>query len=74
MKLEHETYVLVAETCQTVGAELCNVLAGNDNLAGIRLVQSADNLQESSLAGTTGTDDTHHLALAYLQVYALEHL
>ena len=74
MELEDETEMLVAEIAQFLGAEAAYIDAINHDAATIRLVEGTDNLEECSLAGTTRTDDTYHLALVNMQVDALKHL
>ena len=74
VKLEDEADVAVAETCHAVGGKVGNILACYDDTAFVGSVQSAYNLQQRGLASTAGTHDADHLALAHLQVDALEHL
>ncbi|CUQ07232.1 Uncharacterised protein [Segatella copri] len=74
MELEDETEMLVAEIAQFLGAEAAYIDAINHDAATVRLVEGTDNLEECSLAGTTRTDDTYHLALVNMQVDALKHL
>ena len=74
MELEDETEMLVAEIAQFLGAEAAYIDAINHDAATIRLVEGTDNLEKCSLAGTTGTNDTYHLALVNMQVDALKHL
>ena len=74
MELEDETEMLVAEIAQLLGAEAAHIHAIYLNAATIRLVEGTDNLEKSSLAGTTRTDDTNHFALVNMQVDALEYL
>ena len=74
VKLEDEADVAVAETCHAVGGKVGNILACYDDTAFVGPVQSTHNLQQRGLASTAGTHDADHLALAHLQVDALEHL
>ena len=46
----------------------------DDNTPRIRLVQCTHYLQQRGLSGTAGTNDAHYLTLAYMEVYATEHL
>jgi hypothetical protein len=66
--------MLVAEIAQFLGAEAAHIHTINHDTATIRLVEGTDNLEKSSLAGTTRTDDTNHFALVNMQVDALEYL
>ena len=74
MELEDETEMLVAEIAQLLGTEAAHIHAIYLNAATIRLVEGTDNLEKSSLAGTTRSDDAYHLALVNMQVDALKHL
>lgn len=74
MELKYETEVLVAEIAQLLGGEVAHVDAVYHDAATVGLVEGTDNLEKSGLAGTAGSDDAHHLSLAYMQVDALENL
>ena len=74
MELKYETEVLVAEIAQLLGGEVAHVDAVYHDAATVGLVEGTDNLEKSGLAGTTGSDDTYHVALVNMQVDALKHL
>ena len=74
MELEDEADVLVAEVGKPLLVQLSDINAVDGDVSAVGRVESADNLQESGLAGTTRSDDAHHLTFINMQVDALEHL
>ena len=74
VELEDKTDVAIAEMGLFLLAQPGDVLAIDDDLTAIGLVQRAHNLQEGRLAGSTGSYDTYDLAIPYLQVDATKDL
>ena len=74
MKLEHESNMLVAEVRQLFLTEACHIDVVNLYRPCIWAIQRADNLQEGGLTSTAGTNDTHNLTFADMQVDAFQHL
>ena len=74
VELEDEADVLVAEVGKLLLVQLSYINAVDGDVSAVGRVESADNLQESGLAGATRSDDAHHLTFVNMQVDALEHL
>ena len=61
MKLEYESYVLIAEITDFLGIQRTDVNAVYDDASAIRLVQRSNNLQQGSLSRSTRSYDTYYL-------------
>ena len=70
MELEHEAYLLVAESGQSGVVQFADLSAVDDELSAIGFVQSADDVEQGGLARTRGTDDANNFLLADMQVNA----
>ena len=74
MKLEHESYMTVAEIAQLLCRKAAHIYPIDNDFAAVRTVECAHYLQQCCLAGAARTDNAHHLTLVDVEVDALEHL
>src|ERR1700678_843053 len=57
-----------AETRQLVGRVRKQILAENPGLPLLRLIQTGDHVEETSLSGAVGADDSEKLAFHHLHI------
>ena len=74
VELKHKTDITVAESCKFLIFKGKHIGAVEQHAAAIRLVERADNLQQSGLTCTTWPHNRHNFAIADSHAHPLEHL
>src|SRR5438046_172071 len=73
IELKNEAERLVAEPISSLGREIVDTVAVHPNLALVRLVDGAEQVQEGALAAAGGADHAQELTGLDFQVESLEH-
>ncbi len=71
VKLENEANMLITEFCQGIASQIINQYIIEEYLTFVGRIQCPQNVQQSTLASTRRTNNTHNFTFIDIDIYSL---